>query len=132
MMISSHALLLAGIPAKRVLKRMRAAQANRYALLQELYRSDDPVAGSADEIPTPERLHSLEIDEGAAIIGARLDALDTAGCRLTTLVRAGERNNAPAGATTVEAGDILVLFGPPELLDQARISLLRRSTTGPV
>ncbi len=131
MMIASHALLLAQVPAKRVLKRMRSAQANRYELLQELYRTDEPVAGSADESPTVERLHSLEIIGGAAVIGRALGTLELAGCRVHALVRDGERETAPDATLSVREGDTLVLFGAPEQLDRAQAALLAQTRPAP-
>lgn len=125
MMIASHTLLLAQVPPKRVLRRMRAAQANRYELLQELYLTDEPVVGRADEIPLTERLHSVQIIGGAGAIGLTLNELQLAGCRMHALVRNGERSTSPAGDTTLAEGDTLVLFGSPDQLDLAQATLLQ-------
>lgn len=123
-MIASHALLLAGTAPARVLRRMRNAQANRYELLQELYRSNEPVLGGADDSVRQERLHSVELIEGSAAVGVRLDALELDGCRLHALVRAGERNTAPSGDTVLQEGDTVVLFGTPADIERAQARLL--------
>ncbi|MFN3987093.1 MAG: cation:proton antiporter [Rhodocyclaceae bacterium] len=125
MMIASHALLLAGVPPKRVLRQIRNTQANRYALLQELYRSDEPVPGNADEDLAAERLHSVEIMEGAEAVGHRLADLELAGCRIQARVSGGVRETSPDRDVRLCAGDTIVLFGTPEDINHAQAALIR-------
>lgn len=131
MMIASHVLLLAGVPPKRVLRQIRSTQANRYALLQELYRSDEPLPGSADEGLTAERLHSIEIVEGAEVVGRRLADLELAGCRIQARVSGGVRDTSPDWHVRLCAGDTIVLFGTPEDIDRAQAGLVRPATADP-
>lgn len=124
LMIAAHVLLMAEVPTKRVLRRIRAAQANRYQYLHELYRSDEPVLGDADQDAGHDRLHAVELVPGAVAVGQVLGDLDLGDCRLQALVRAGERMLHPPPGLRLEAGDTLVLFGTPDGLDKAEVALL--------
>ena len=127
-MIASHALLLAGVPAARVMRRMRDAQANRYQLLREIYRTDDPVVGGANGSPAQDRLDSVVLTEACAAIGRRLADLHLPGCRLHALVREGVRETSPSPETVLRSSDILVLFGTPENLEKCVAFLLSERT----
>lgn len=123
-MIASHALLLADVPADRVIWRMRDAQANRYQLLREIYRTDDPVVGVANGSRAQNRLDSVVLTEACAAIGRRLADLHLPGCRLHALVREGVRETSPSPETVLRSNDILVLFGTPENLEKCVAFLL--------
>jgi monovalent cation:H+ antiporter-2, CPA2 family len=123
-MIASHALLLAGVSPARVLRRVRGAQANRYQLLREVYRTDDPVEGVAEDGPGRERLHSISLSEGCAAVGQRVGELDLADCRLQALVHDGDRDTDPSGATRLAAGDTVVIFGLPADIEQCEANLM--------
>ncbi len=127
-MIASHALLLAGVPAARVMRRMRDAQANRYQLLREIYRTDDPVVGGANESPAQDRLDSVVLTEACAAIGRKLADLHLPDCRLHALVREGVRETSPSPETVLRSNDILVLFGTPENLEKCVAFLLSERT----
>ena len=127
-MIASHALLLADVPAARVMRRMRDAQANRYQLLREIYRTDGPVVGRTNESPTQDRLDSVVLTEACAAIGRRLADLHLPGCRLHALVRGGVRETSPSPETVLRSNDILVLFGIPENLEKCVAFLLSERT----
>ena len=127
-MIASHALLLADVPAARVMRRMRDAQANRYQILREIYRTDDPVMGRTNESPAQHRLDSVVLTEACAAIGRRLADLHLPGCRLHALTRADVRETSPSPETVLRSNDILVLFGTPENLEKCVAFLLSERT----
>lgn len=129
LMIAAHVLLMAEVPTKRVLRRIRAAQANRYQYLHELYRSDEPVLGDADQDAGHDRLHAVELVPGAVAVGQVLGELDLGDCRLQALVRAGERMLHPPPGLRLEVGDTLVLFGMPDGLDKAEVALLAQGAS---
>ena len=125
MMIVSHALLLLGVPLRQVVRRIRDVRIDRYHLLREFFRGSDEFAGHADEAEA-DRLHSVALDDKAAAVGQTLAEVDLARERVlvTALLRAGKRALAPAAATRLNAGDVLVLFGAPEDLQRATARLL--------
>ncbi len=125
MMIAAHALLLAGVAPVRVVRRVREAQANRYQLLRELHRADDPLSGESEGAPDAERLHSFRLSEGIGATGRRIEELDLAGCVVKALVRDGVREADPSPRTRLQAGDTLVLFGTPDALEQCESLLLQ-------
>jgi CPA2 family monovalent cation:H+ antiporter-2 len=125
MMIVSHALLLLGVPLRRVVHRIRDVRVGRYHLLREFFRGNDALAGHPDE-PQADRLHSVAITAGSAAVGrtiAELD-LDRQHVLVNALLRDNRRQLAPASATRLAAGDVLVLFGAPADLEAAEARLL--------
>jgi CPA2 family monovalent cation:H+ antiporter-2 len=125
MMIAAHALLLLDLPVAQIVRRIRAVQADRYHLLREFFRGNEPLAGHRDE-PEAERLRSVQLASGAAAVGRRLDELDLGRDRVlvTALLRRGQRQLDPPRDTRLEGDDVLVLFGTPEDLERAEARLL--------
>jgi CPA2 family monovalent cation:H+ antiporter-2 len=127
LMLGSHALVLLGIPVSRVVRRVREARDQRYRLLRGYFH------GGSDEDLTPEgesqeRLHSVAIDPGARAVGRRLQdfGLEAIGAEVTAVRRRGIRGADPSPDMTLQAGDVVVLRGVPEALEQAEESLLQR------
>ncbi len=124
MMIVSHALLLLGVPLRRIVHRIRDVRADRYHLMREFFRGSDALAGHADDHDA-DRLHSVSLPAGAAAAGRSLAQLDLARERVvvTAMVRGGRRALAPPDETRLAAGDVLVLFGAPADLQRAEARL---------
>lgn len=118
MMIVTHALILLGVPLAHVLRRVRDARLDRYRLMREFFRGGDALAGDDAHA---ERLHAVPLPAGAAALGRTLASLDLPALHVlaTALVRGGRRTLAPAAATTLQEGDVLVLFGAPQDLARA-------------
>jgi CPA2 family monovalent cation:H+ antiporter-2 len=125
MMIVSHALLLLGVPLRKVVHRIRDVRIDRYHLLREFFRGSDSFSGHPDDADAV-RLHSVALDDKAAAIGQTLADIDLGRERVlvTALLRAGKRHLAPAADTRLRAGDALVLFGAPADLERAAARLL--------
>jgi CPA2 family monovalent cation:H+ antiporter-2 len=126
MTIALHALLALDLPAPRIAARLEALRAGRYRLLRELFRGDDALPGDA-EAAGDDRLYTVTVPAGANGVGRTLGELDLGGVAVTALVRAGERRLTPGLDTSLEAGDVLVLFGPPAALARAESRLLERA-----
>src|SRR4029079_9348385 len=76
LMLASHALVLLGVPLRRVVHRVQAARDERYASLRGYFHgaSDAP-----DDLPHLQvRLHSVTLPEGAYAIGKPLVVLNLA------------------------------------------------------
>ncbi len=127
LMLGSHALVLLGVPVGRVVRRVREARDQRYRLLRGYFH------GTGDEDLSPEgesheRLHSVPIDAGALAIGKRLAdlRLEGLGAEVTAVRRRGIRGADPSPEMTLQVGDVIVLRGVPESLEQAEERLLER------
>ncbi len=129
LMLASHAMLMAGVPLARVLKRIRETRRARYDLMRGFFPGATDDEGGLEDIAQP-RLHSVALAKQAYATGKRLDgiALGDLDVKVTALRRA----NLPAlGATpdlVLEENDIVVLLGTPDRLALAEERLLR----GPV
>jgi CPA2 family monovalent cation:H+ antiporter-2 len=125
MMLVSHVLLLLGLPASRVLRRMRDVRTDRYRLLREFFHGGETLFEETEE-SFRERLHAVTVPEGAWAAGRTLSELGLDGERVvvTALTRAGVRGLGPTPNTELRAGDVLVLYGAPEDLERAETRLL--------
>jgi CPA2 family monovalent cation:H+ antiporter-2 len=117
MMIASHALLLVGVPASRVMRRMREAQSDRYQLLREVFRGT--LGGDGER----ERLYTVELTPECRSIGRSLREIGIPGSA-TALIRGGVRNENPDPGAPLQAGDVVVLYGEPQEVAQAERKLL--------
>jgi len=120
LMVGAHALMLLGMPISRVMRRLHAQWTGRYQLLREMFRGDDVWRDSKmDEQAarlSPVALHELSVALGQAPLELQLDGVSVA-----ALVRQGQRVNLEQ--QLLQAGDVLVLFGAPAALQQARQAL---------
>lgn len=123
LMLASHALVVMGVPLRRVVHRVQAARDERYASLRGYFH------GVSDAVDDPAhsyvRLHSVTLREGAAAVGHRLAEfeLDEVGAEVTTIRRGNERMEARA-ETELRAGDVVVLRGSADAVTRAEGMLL--------
>ncbi|MDE2611090.1 MAG: NAD-binding protein, partial [Burkholderiales bacterium] len=124
LMLASHALVLVGVPMRRVLRRIEEARNARYGLLRGYFR------GTGDEDDTADheqvRLQSVPLGQRAAAIGRTIAELQLGklGVAVTAIRRRGIRGLEPDVATRLIADDIVVLSGPSEALADAEARLL--------
>ncbi len=121
LMLGSQTLLMAGVPLGTVLKRIRKMREARYSTLRGYFQglTDEEESGGH------ERLASLLLEAGLSGVGQTLGELDLEAEGVTVLAvrRHGIRAFDPTAATLLEAGDIVILRGPPEALAAARLRL---------
>ena len=126
LMLASHALMLLGVPARRVLQHIRETRKQRYTLMRGLFhgtRSDDEeVQGDSAA-----RLHSVALTAGAHAVGRSIQDLQLPllGVEVSAVRRRGIRALSPTGETVFQAGDVVVLLGSPEQLAAGEIRLLQ-------
>ncbi|MEF9995090.1 MAG: monovalent cation:proton antiporter-2 (CPA2) family protein [Burkholderiaceae bacterium] len=127
LMLGSHALVLLGVPMGRVVRRVRQARESRYHLLRGYFHGADD-QGEAFEIDAHDRLHSVVIDDGAAAVGRALGelGLDQVGAEVTAVRRHGIRGADPSSEMKLAAGDVVVLRGIPEAIEQAEKRLAQK------
>ena len=117
MMLASHALIHAGVPINRVLKRIRQTRSARYRTLRGFFHGEsdhDEDAYDGDEL----RLCSVSLVEGAYAIGKTLAEVVDAGqgVEVTSIRRRDIMSLDPREDICFEAGDVVVLLGAPGAL----------------
>jgi len=126
LMLASHALVLLGVPLKRVVRRIRDVREHRYSLMRGFFHGGTDEAENPDEAREP-RLHSVTLARGAAASGRSLAdlGLDDLGVQVTALRRRELRMISPDPQTALQEGDVIVLLGTPEQLAAAELRLLQ-------
>lgn len=124
LMIASQALILLDVPFARVMRRIEEQRKDHYRLLRELFPSESMIFENP-EFRHADRLRPIKLPEDSPAIGHCLADFELDGVVVTALVREGKRQLSPSPDTTLEAGDVLVLFGSPEDLDRISQELLQ-------
>ncbi len=126
MMLASHALIHAGVPINRVLKRIRRTRVARYRTLRGFFHGESDRDENVHDGDEP-RLHSVSLAGGAYAIGKTVGELALAGegVEVTAIRRRNIRTLEPSGGTRFEAGDVAVLLGVPGALARAEARLLK-------
>ncbi|MFT3847558.1 MAG: cation:proton antiporter [Propionivibrio sp.] len=126
MMLASHALIQAGVPIGRVLKRIRQTRAARYRTLRGFFHGESDHDNDEHDSDEP-RLRSISLDEGAYAIGKTLKelALGRENVEVAAVRRKNIRDLEPSEETSFEAGDVVVLLGAPGALTKAESRLLK-------
>ncbi|MEC5216157.1 CPA2 family monovalent cation:H+ antiporter-2 [Actimicrobium sp. GrIS 1.19] len=124
LMLASHALVMLGVPLRRVVHRVQSARDERYASLRGYFHGASDVEADAEQAHV--RLHSVPLTDSAAAVGRTLGALNLAelGAEITALRRAKSRVDATP-QTVLLAGDIVVLRGTSESVGRAEKRLLK-------
>ncbi len=124
-MLASHALVWVGVPLSRVMRRVAQVRGEQYGLLRGLFH------GRADDAQDDEalaRLHSVTLLGEAHAIGKSVAelGLESLGVQVRAVRRPGEIEKLSAAqAGVLQAGDVVVLLGAPEVLGAAEDRLLR-------
>jgi len=126
LMLASHALVLLGVPLRRVVRRIREVREGRYSLMRGFFHGESDGTEDFDDAQEP-RLHSVTLAPGAVAAGRRLEelALEKIGVGVTALRRQDSRMIAPEPQTVLREGDVVVLRGTAEQLAEAELRLLR-------
>lgn len=124
-MLASHALALIGVPLSRVVKRIRDIRNQRYALMHGFFHGASDIVESAES--SQARLHSVTVSSAAASVGRTIGelALDELGVGVSAVRRHGIRGLSPGPETRILEGDVVVLLGLPQGLEQAEQRLLK-------
>ncbi|MCI3206302.1 MULTISPECIES: monovalent cation:proton antiporter family protein [Pandoraea] len=126
LMLASHALVLMGVPMRRVLRRVAQARNERYSLLRGYFHGldDEDEDGEREQV----RLQSVPLTLNADAVGRTLGELrlDKLGVTVTAIRRHGIRGVEPVAETRLMAEDIVVLRGLPDKLVEAEMRLLGR------
>ena len=121
LMLASHALVLMGVPVRRVIRVVQDQREARYGLLRGFFHGADDVS---EEDLAHERLATFTIP--ARLAGLRLSELldeSGGGLRAVSLRRRGGDAAATDDDPKIGAGDTVVLSGNAEALARAELAL---------
>ncbi|HEX8609876.1 MAG TPA: monovalent cation:proton antiporter-2 (CPA2) family protein [Telluria sp.] len=123
LMLASHALVMMGVPLRRVVHRVQSARDERYASLRGYFHGTNDASDDPEHLFV--RLHSVTLREDAASVGKRIDQLELAelGADVTTVRRGKERLDVTP-LTQLEVGDVVVLRGSADAVNRAEERLL--------
>ena len=124
LMLAAQALVLVGVPMRRVIRLTRDARDARYSLLRGYFHGADD--DTVEELQQA-RLASITLPLAAACAGQPLaaQALGNIGVQVVSVRQASGRVVAADPALVLAIGDTLVLSGRPEPLALAEAQLLR-------
>jgi CPA2 family monovalent cation:H+ antiporter-2 len=123
LMLASHALVLVGVPMRRVIQMTRDARDARYGLLRGYFHGADD--DSVDE-REQERLNTVTLPMGGRSVGKTFGslALQAMGVEVVSLRRADGHPGRVEDEAVVQGGDTLVLRGRAPALALAEEKLL--------
>jgi CPA2 family monovalent cation:H+ antiporter-2 len=126
LILASNALLLVGVPVRRVLTLLRDIRKERYRLLRGFYSGATDEPADLDEAAQA-RLHSVTLSDAAFAVGRSLGelALGATGVDVTAVRRRNIRAEEPGPETRLQGGDVVVLLGTPAALEAAEMRLLQ-------
>lgn len=125
LMLAAHTLALLEIPLSRVFRYVRQVRTDRYRLLRGFFHGEEHI-----DLENAERfrdqLHAVVLPDQAYAVGRTLAelGLEVHEIEVTAVRRGGIRGPQPEPDTILQAGDVLVLYGSPERLEQAESRLL--------
>ncbi|MGC2165363.1 MAG: monovalent cation:proton antiporter-2 (CPA2) family protein [Gallionella sp.] len=123
-MLASQALLMAGIPLSRVIRRVEETRARRYSVFSSYFRREEIEEINDSESLQP-RFLSVLLNQDSYAVGKRLRELnlDELGIEVNAVRRHNLRGAQPSEEMLLLTGDVLVLLGLPEALLQAEYRL---------
>jgi CPA2 family monovalent cation:H+ antiporter-2 len=125
LMLASHALVMLGVPLRRVVHRVQAARDERYASMRGYFHGASDATDDAEHLHV--RLHSVTLSEDAAAIGKALGSLGLPDIGAeVTILRRGKARIEVSHDTLLQAGDIVVLRGTTEAVARAEARLLKK------
>ncbi|HXW09423.1 MAG TPA: cation:proton antiporter, partial [Steroidobacteraceae bacterium] len=120
--LASHLLLFLKVPPSSVLESTEEVRHERYAILRSVFRRRDvPRLPEEDDPPPPrEQLYTVVLPPGATAVDRSIRdvGLDHGPVTVSAIHRAGVTGRSPAPETQLREGDVLVLWGRPEDLEQ--------------
>ena len=126
LMLASHLLHLLEVPMSHILRKIQEVRTHRYSLLRSVFRGQDALPID----PTHafrEQLYTVTLEPGSWSINRSLAQVDlrSKGVVVTALRREGVVGRQPPAVTVLKEGDVIVLWGTPEHLEDAEEILLK-------
>ncbi len=121
----SHVLLCLKVPAQEVLEVTENIRHDRYSILRNVFRKHDARHLDEDH-PLRQQLRTVILPPGARAVGRTIRELklDQGEVRINGLRRDGIVGRNPDPDTKLREGDVVILWGTPERLEQEESRLL--------
>jgi CPA2 family monovalent cation:H+ antiporter-2 len=121
----AHVLLFLDVPAQEVLDLTEEIRHDRYAILRSLFRKHD-ARHLGEDHPMRQQLRTVVLPPGAHAVGRtiRETGLDRGKVLVNALRRDGIVGRNPDPDTRLREGDVVILWGAPEDLEQEENRLL--------
>jgi CPA2 family monovalent cation:H+ antiporter-2 len=118
LMLASHLLLMLGVPASRILYKIRAIHSDRYRIIQGFFKGTDDTTLLEEADAARMSLHAVTVTENAYAIGKTITDIsdEETSSAIKVLTRGSTRFPDPDPKMLIEAGDVLVLYATPEAL----------------
>lgn len=118
LMLASHLLLTLGVPASRILFKIRAIHSDRYRIIQGFFKGTDDPTLLEEEDTARMSLHAITVTENAFAVGKTIQEISVPETpfAIKVLTRGTTRYPDPDPNMIIEAGDVLVLYATPEAL----------------
>lgn len=124
LMLASHALVLLGVPLRRVVHRVQAARDERYESLRGFFHGASDLTDSPDALQI--RLHTVILGERASAVGKQLGQLKLAELEAEVhTLRRGKSRLELSEQAVLQSGDVVVLRGTSEAVARAEQRLLK-------
>jgi len=118
LMLASHLLLMLGVPASRILFKIRAIHADRYRIIQGFFKGTDDPTLLEEKDAARMSLHTITVTENAYAVNKTIEEISDpeAPSAIKVLTRGTTRYPDPDPKMTIQAGDVIVLYATPESL----------------
>jgi CPA2 family monovalent cation:H+ antiporter-2 len=126
LMLASHLLHVLDVPMAHILRKIQEVRSHRYSLLRSVFRGQDALPIDTTHA-FREQLHTVTLTHGSRSVNRSLAELDLKSLNVvvTALRREGVVGRQPPAVTVLKEGDVVVLWGTPEKLEDAEELLLR-------
>jgi CPA2 family monovalent cation:H+ antiporter-2 len=125
LMLVSHVMVMLGVPVSTVLQRVQRARRDRYRQLKGFF-----FGAGADvthvQNKAKQQLHAITLTDNCVSVGKTIESLRLEGLQIEVrnITRGHHEIQSPESAQVLQAGDTLVLMGPPEAMEAAEHRLL--------
>lgn len=124
LMLASHALVLLGVPLRRVVHTVQVARDARYESLRGFFHGASDLVDDAENLQL--RLHTVVLSERSKMIGKTIDDLSLAELAVdVTAVRRGKNRLQAERDLVLQGSDVIVLRGTAEGVARAEQRLLK-------
>lgn len=124
LMLASHALVLLGVPLRRVVHTVQMARDARYESLRGFFHGASDVVDDAENLQL--RLHTVVLSERSKMIGKQIQELSLNELAVdVTGVRRGKNRLSAESDLVLQASDVIVLRGTAEGVARAEQKLLK-------
>jgi CPA2 family monovalent cation:H+ antiporter-2 len=124
LMLASHAMVLLGVPLRRVVHTVQAARYARYESLRGFFRGASDAADDTENMQI--RLHTVVLSERLKALGKTIADLNLSEFEVdVTTIRRGKNRLEPSADLLLQASDVVVLRGTAEGVARAEQRLLK-------